>query len=776
MKPKISESEILQWLRVKPQTRKWGAIVAYDREKTNKVLLQEYIQRFTSDKYLKPVSATIGTGDTNAELIYDYTLDHGRLSFENSSVTESMATFTMRVIGGAQISVNQPLGSPVQIVKVAGIAALATPDLIIELKLDVTPGTVNSAGIVFINISTGKFRLTFAKTEHERRLGGEFFQGLFDALHDDYKIIYLNEVKIPANQFLQPGNFVLRTHPSPNGTNRASDEFGEGQVMLWIAMKGYPNGGAPVSNADMQYLIAEGQSATMLLGHQFLMDRIFSEGCKNISSDKNSFRYELNGPEDGYVTSLKVTAGMRRGPVVETSSANFTKIRLPGLELSLAGTMSQEFTNEKITLTWSGSGNQSIALTTKDGSQFSAPISSIWTVVWQFEFKLDAAAGRVALVFVKTVSEKFKVTPSSYSDNPKVGPYFKEISDVALQAMRDLFAQCIKDFVAPSDEIDVFRLNSLLFQNNDAVVLNSAHFPGDLALFGDLSPTLTNFSLNSLEPLLGHGATHQFATIPSRTGVAWKVLSIPGYEDSGLGSISANGLYTAPAANQIKGLYTRVRVVATLGTSTCTALVSVVVHDISINPLLLVCAAGDASGREMTAGTLGTGKLVWSIADPSNGATIRPSTEPGGDHTFIPGPAKPGMNIHLEEVKVKNSTTNKTQSAFVVVVHSIAAVQLRMGAISGNSVQLIPYLMGEDIPANEFKWFMLGGSGSVNASGLFTMDTAGQHKFAVVVAEEEYRGQKLHSFIVLPVPLVTLDLLKTALATDFSSPPASLLE
>lgn len=91
-------------------------------------------------------------------------------------------------------------------------------------------------------------------------------------------------------------------------------------------------------------------------------------------------------------------------------------------------------------------------------------------------------------------------------------------------------------------------------------------------------------------------------------------------------------------------------------------------------------------------------------------------------------------------------------------------------------MQLIPYLMGEDIPANEFKWFMLGGSGSVNASGLFTMDTAGQHKFAVVVAEEEYRGQKLHSFIVLPVPLVTLDLLKTALATDFSSPPASLLE
>lgn len=776
MKPKVSESEILQWLKEKPQTRGWGAIVSYDREKTNKVLLQEYIQRFTGESYLKPVSTVIKTGSTNVELIYDYTLDHGRLSFENANVTKSYAIFTMKVIGGTQITVGRPTGSTVQILAVAAIAALTTPDLIIELELESTPGTIDSAGKVFINISTGKFRLTFAATENERLIGGQHFQDLFNLLPYEEKNIFLNEVKIPADQFLQPGNFVLRTHPSPNGTNRASDEFGEGQVMLWIAMKGDGNGGGPVSNADMQYLIPEGRSATMLLGHKFLMDRIFSEGCKNIASDKNSFRYELTGPADGYVTSLKVTAGMRRGPVVEKSSANFTKIRLPGLELSLAGTMSQAFGNEKITLTWSGSGNQPIALTTKDGSQFTAPISAIWTVVWQFEFKLDAAAGRVGLVFVKTVSEKFKVTPGSYSDNPKVGPYFKEISDVALQAMRDLFAQCIKDFVAPSDEIDVFRLNSLLFQNGDAVVLDSAHFPGDVALFGDLSPTLTNFSLDSLEPLVGHGATHQFATIPSRTGVEWDVLSVPGYEASGIGSISANGLYTAPAANQIKGLYTRVRVVATLGTATCTALVTVVVHDISINPLLVVCSAGEVAGREMSAGTLGTGKLAWSLADTSNGSKILPSTLPGGDHTFIPGPIQSGINLHLEEVRVKNTTTNKTQSAFVVVVHSTAQVQLRMGAISGNTVQLITSVLGDDIPASEFKWFMLGGSGSVNASGLFTVDTAGQHKFAVVVAEEDYRGVKLHSFIVLPVPLMTLPEILEALSIDFSTVPATRLE
>ena len=51
-----SLDEMYKWLAVEPRTRGWNAILAYDRTKTNTVLLQEYISRFGTNAYLEPIT------------------------------------------------------------------------------------------------------------------------------------------------------------------------------------------------------------------------------------------------------------------------------------------------------------------------------------------------------------------------------------------------------------------------------------------------------------------------------------------------------------------------------------------------------------------------------------------------------------------------------------------------------------------------------------------------------------------------------------------------
>ena len=64
--PDASE-RLMAWLKETPRTYGWGAILAYDRQKANKMLKQEYISRFNSDSVMLPVDIDVpGGGKLNS--------------------------------------------------------------------------------------------------------------------------------------------------------------------------------------------------------------------------------------------------------------------------------------------------------------------------------------------------------------------------------------------------------------------------------------------------------------------------------------------------------------------------------------------------------------------------------------------------------------------------------------------------------------------------------------------------------------------------------------
>lgn len=759
MESKTSLDSLLAWLREEPRTMGWNCILAYDRSKTNTVLLQEYIERFTTGHYLDPITTEIETTDGTLELVYDYIIDAGRLSFENAVISDSMARLTMRIIGGSQISVEEVDGIP-HVAKVKSIDALDGPLLYMDIRLEGTIGKITDEGTVFLNLYNAfNVRLTFAATEHERELGGDFFDWYFKSeIPKEQQIHVLNQLKVVPGQFLVPEEFHIRTHAAPGGKDTDSDGHGSGAVLVLVTTKGQDNGEVVVDDKDLPYLIPEGYSATMLLGHEFLMIKIMSEGFRAIASDPEESEYEILKNEAGFIEYLRAVKG-KIPATWDGSAKGFVKSNLGGVfglgELN--ANFDCMFHDNRFILHWEGTADLNVFLETDDSFVSTTPMTVGWMLVRPYEFRVNAAAGTVNLVPV-LFGGMYTVLllPGDNLNFPQIMSRFPDLKRAAEPGLRELLLTTMDKFIEPVLSIDLFRVNSLLFRGDNVVQLRNAFVPGDMLTIGDVSPSLNRFAITPLESDIGPAQQTTFKTVPEMPGVIWSVEKVPGSSDA-IGSIDSKGVYTAPPLSQITGSYTRIRVTATLGEYRQSALINVVTRDINLNPMVMTCPIQTATGREMSAGVLGGGKLTWSIVDPDSGATIEPSSIPFGDHVYYPGPKLEDAHVTVDEVLV-TSEKGARQICPVVVVHNTGTLIVEYEE-TGNpdTLQMRGRYQGNLLPITEpFEWKVIAGSGRIDATtGLFTLDPEGQHKFAVITAVVDWApGWEVRGFVILPVPLL----------------------
>lgn len=759
MEYKIPKDQFLDWLREKPQTYGWDCIVAYDRVKTNKVLLQEYIDRFNGDSYLRPISGVIDTTTLTTEWISDYIIDSPRLSFQNSSIDFSRARLTMRIVSGSQVSLEGAPGSVVKhVARISAIDALDGPSVLMNINLLKIDGVISEDGEVWLDLRDGyDVELTFARYKEERVAGGEFLIQHFMNLPEDQQRLVLNVLQREENQYINPKDFEVRTHPAPEGRDINSDFYGSGAVYLFITTEGSDNGTIPARDEDMTYLLPEGSSATMLLGHNFLMHKIFSEGCRAIADASGGFDYVLEGNEAEFVEKLRVLRGRRTGKEISGSREWFKTIRVTPT-FPLASDQAQltcTFKDDRIHVEWKGHAEAASFLEGSNGVTSDLPIDVSWHVIRSFGVVLDQASGRVSLVALDETDLKIlKVAPGANADVQDIGFYFYQAAEYLEPLVLEQLWDLIEVFGDPASEIDVFRLNSLLFRGENSVVLDSVDLPGDMALLGQVSPTLTKFDIEPLEAVIGPGLQQPFKTVPLRDDVVWSVEAVPGATGP-VGSISPEGVYTSPPLEDIEGTFTRVKVTATAGEFRQSALTTVVTRDLNLNPVIQVSSAGDPTGRPLSASGLNGAELRWSIADPSNGARIEPSFEEHGDHLFFAGPQGPDVGVTIEEVVVENLVTKTRQSSYVVVIHGTPAARILYEDTGvEDKVQLKITVQGSEIPNMPTTWKILLGSGSIDDKGVLTIDATGQHKFCVIVGEIDVMGIIFTGWLLLPMPLV----------------------
>jgi hypothetical protein len=192
------------------------------------------------------------------------------------------------------------------------------------------------------------------------------------------------------------------------------------------------------------------------------------------------------------------------------------------------------------------------------------------------------------------------------------------------------------------------------------------------------------------------------------------------------------------------------------------ALVTVVVDELSIHPLIQICEVG--ATVELSAGVLGEGQLQWSIknAVPGESGELKPSANPERDQTYHHGPVVAEKKTYvIDQVEVKNTRTGGTRSMHVLALQKQPVISVKIVSVdvAQGRVQLEASVNGHTVPDGRGEWSVaLPGQGTIDkATGLYRADPAAIGRFALILFEMniEFLGLA-EGHVILPLPLVEL--------------------
>lgn len=767
-----SISELLAWLNGKSRTYGWGAIVSYDRRKTNQLLSQLYIERFNSGSYLPLISESMQSSQHSIEHVTGLKLSVPKLSFDTASLDDSRASLTMDFVGGLIMTELKVDGSAPRIDKIQKVLPIGGPQLSMIINLKRANGDVGDAGLVTLDISQGEgFKANFVLGNLSQEMIGSRFKEIFSGLDGDQKIFPLGTLTGDLNGPLTPKDFSILTMAAPGAKNRSAQNYGDGAVLLFVKLEGSGNNTSfPTEGSDFKYLIpADNQgkeyTGTLLLSSRMLFDRLLKAdaeediggGLKFVDYDGNdNSAWSLRAKQGGLTYNEDVTV---QGQNDKNASCNL-----------------------KATITYPFKPDQGTPLTVAASDK---GLSVVWDTRFSVDYKYHAnipgwwdehIEGKLACTlnwnsgFTMSLEQGVVVFDADASNlqlsffvNEYLDGFLKsdgQFSDALLntrmqERVRPVLNKYLQNFTVPN--IDTFLIRNLLFPGHNALQLSDAHIPGDLALFGHIDPARTTATVSPLQAIIEGGGNQQFSVSPALTGLKWSVRGTDP-DETDIGSIDANGLYKAPAPSSLAAGYRTVVVTATGKLEgqdvTASALLTVLQSTIAVAPIFQVCGAG--GNITLTAEALRGVVPAWSLKAPAQGGKL--SATQGGECTYTAAPAGADRDaVYIDTIQVKNPSTNATTEAQMLVLNASINMAVVISAASKPEtgtvqLQVVNKSGPVDPPANAVCTLLVSGGGTLSSTGVYT-EPANASGFAVVSILVPGDFNDNNGFIVLPLPL-----------------------
>ena len=261
------------------------------------------------------------------------------------------------------------------------------------------------------------------------------------------------------------------------------------------------------------------------------------------------------------------------------------------------------------------------------------------------------------------------------------------------------------------------------------------------------------------------GATQQFETSVSgstNTGIVWQVNGATGGAAQN-GTISATGLYTAPAAISQSTQFTVTAMAAADNSKTANASVTVnpapsgAVIGVAISPASASVTAGATQQFTATVSGSSNQAVTWSVDGSSGGNTTVGTITPNGLYT-----APSTVGAHAIMATSVADTTKNCKASVTVTAATAVVVSPTSAAIAVNTIQqFTASVSGNANPA--VTWSVDGVSGgnqsvgTITAAGLYTGPaTAGTHTVsATSVADPEQSGNSSVAVVSLTVSPVS---------------------
>ncbi|WP_460141441.1 hypothetical protein [Pseudomonas sp. S2_E01] len=756
-----SLENLLTWLKETSRMLDWGLIFALDRQKSNLLIRQEYINRFGAGSFIKPISGEVELVEGKyVERIQNFMLSVPVLSFANTGLNDSKAQLTMNVMGGDQITLAQD-GDGWNAIKVEVIDPLQSPELTLMLLLADVPGEISVEGRVRLDLKhSDQFFLTFANTDHAKRLGGEFFHDYFKQLPDEQRVYPLGEIKRGSNVLMDPQSFELRTQAiSPAAWDRSSQEFGEGCIVVLVRTMARHGGNYP--GDGYRYLLAHKQGVNYSASVLFDRRRAAGDTLLNeVTRLVNGGGYNFNFSDHGQLISAVIKSGSLELPSSGGSTFLpghpslfvwiFSKMHLSGVG---EGALTVRFDDNNVVIEWAPVSVTRITLTPLGSYPLVLDAEILIELRIEYELRetdgeimLEQVAMDVGLQFGKVVEVENPAEMDEPTRNILLGFVMGQgVYASLLGYLKVAFAELVKPEGAIND-----YLQQTIRLNFGRVISGTEFFaPNDILHVAHINPIQTSFEISPMQSLLRQGTTLQLSTVPVAQGAQWKVENVTG-ETANPGTISNTGLYQAPVLDE---RYLHVRVTATADDGKYSvALLTVVQNELNVNPRIQTCDVGKSV--ELRAGSLGTGARQWKIKNPVSGESgqLRPSDVPGGDHTYEHGPVVPKKTFVLDEIEV-TTANGPAQSVHVLALQKKPALTVKVVNfdLGTREVQLEAISNGDAYPA---EWSVALGPGTIDANGLYTAPaTTTEHFVLIFAAIDSGMMGWFEGFMILSLPL-----------------------
>lgn len=765
---RLSESDFLDWLKVKPRTLGWSAWLAYDRETANAALRQDHTARWDTHPLTVPVSGVVSLADTLREHLYDVRFEAPQISFESSMVSSARVRFSTYALSGTQLTVEVRTGLPKRVSKVESFTPLQGPRLYGSAFIDDAEGLANAARQVRFDLGTGEgYRFALSHLREAQTVGGTFFNVHYGDLPAPSRYCLLNTLGKWDDGTLVPG--VVRARPFPADDAATS---GDGAVVLMIAAEGGDVGQLPDNEGGWPYPVPDGYATTLLVSNQAMMTGVLEPGLRSIGEGAE-FEYKNEDAGGTVVTTLRALKGTL--PLtVQAQVAPFASVNY-ALEPALAsdpagrGGFAVTADGSGLKVSWQASSltdaQAPLLHTEGPAGQTSLDYALRARLVCRYTVDADGRVGLEAVdeansTWFKPVYRQAGVLDAlHYQHFPALST---KLTEVVVAALRQKLAGIGGGDINPLLDVGV------TFPGDTAVRAGSAHVPMDLAVFGTTAARSGAFTLQAPTRYVVAGDELPIAAVPAQPGAVWSVELLDGVEGTP-GTVSSEGIYRAPTPDELTGDFTLVKVSATHGGHTQSVLVSVMRAGMALNPRVFATRLGSARTR-LAAGCADGGPLEWSISS-ATGARLDETTsdedtllEPG-ERLYVAGKTPSGGNYSVDTITVSNPRTgeSKTSYAFVAEKDEVGVVLIKEDAtLPPDKIQLV--LDGGLGPVPETQWTVCAGAGSISAEGIYTLDPTSESPFAVITGEKHVENVvSLFDYLILPLPLVNLDELRRAL-------------
>ncbi|MDP9521743.1 hypothetical protein [Pseudomonas putida] len=793
----LSLEEFLAEMEKGAKTLKWDALLVFDRGAANALLTQEYIDRIDIEDEFFPAlpDGNIDVGNGIEHVLLGLVLDKPRLSFENASIQDSKSKLQMRLVGGKHIEVYEKYldGKPVRSIAALSIYNAATRGLLdMNIRLEAVPGSVDHSGKVLLDLHNA-FDHVFSGggTEFEKQRLGIYFQEVFDAWSDRNERITqfpLSEMVVVEGSPLNPGVFGLRTHAAPGATVLGSEDYGNGAVVVFVAMRGSETGTYPHNDAAMLYMLPEAPqpyTSNLVLSQAFLAKQIQhsfeqfewirgkfdvvslpDELYKLVANAAAPIFVEFDYSDNGHGGTLQPWSWRLR------MDGAWPQIFGKGAELVFEGRSLKASWVSTVTVGtlvfWSQFGNGA-------GHTSELDVNAQLTVNARYKFAPAHMEGnKVLLKFVLDTSNINATVSVDYefgdSDLSKDAERSSKVMVGQLEdTLKEAFRQRAEELMNMTFEIDALRLNNLLFRGENVVEPRDVAMPADLTLLGNLAPKRTTLVISPAEPIVASGEVIEFTADGATGGVTWKVENLPGETgETGAFNDPAKGRYTAPSDDALRAEgYRRLIVTATSGQSVSRALVSVVPSQVTVNPWVAVVNVGKSYA--LSASTPDSAPLRWD--DPELGS-VGPDYDPlnpdGYKYTApaaLPQPSDSDplhyLALRLDPVTVRPAAGGAQATIDMLVVgNKNPNYWLEPEAKSDGSVALTFYRIvrgGGKVEVPEpVEWTVLRGSGSVDQdTRVYTPAPGADDQYVIISAfYDDLQSADTCDYVILPLPFV----------------------